>query len=338
MIEKITDGRKQSEDNQFEIRPQSYSNFVGQELIKENFRVYIAAALKRGEPLDHILISGPPGLGKTTFSMIIAREMKSNLKATTAPAIEKNGDMAAILSGIKRNDILFIDEIHRLKPTIEEMLYGAMEDFHLDISLGQGATGKMVRIKLPHFTLIGATTKAGALSQPLINRFGITGRFEFYTIGELVKIIAHNAGLLHIKLNPSGMNEIAKRSRGTPRILNRLLKRVRDYAEVRDVSVITKELVDYSLKKMNIDDLGLDRMDREILKSLIVNFKGGPVGLENLATTVGEDTSTIEEMYEPFLIQIGLLKRTSRGRVATEKAFKYINVDVEENLFNRPPH
>ncbi len=336
MIEKITDSQEQEEDKHLAIRPQDFSHFIGQDNIKENFQVYLTAAKKRKESLDHVLLSGPPGLGKTTFSMLIAKEMQANLKATTAPAIEKTGDMAAILSGIKKNDILFIDEIHRLKPVIEEVLYGAMEDFHLDISLGQGTTGKTVRIKLPTFTLIGATTKAGALSQPLISRFGITGRFEFYSPKELEKIIINNAKLLNITINPKGISEIAKRSRGTPRILNRLLKRIRDYAEVKNIKIIAEELVDYSLAKMSIDNLGLDKMDRDILRSLISNFNGGPVGIENLATTVGEDTATLEEMYEPFLIQIGLIKRTPRGRVATDKAFKYLNLpqNDEKNLFN----
>ncbi len=336
MIEKLTDGRELEEDKLIHFRPQSFSEFIGQAQVKENTETFIQAALNRREALDHVLLSGPPGLGKTTFSLIIAREMGANLRATTAPAIEKTGDIASLLSSIKENDILFIDEIHRLKPVVEEVLYGAMEDYHLDISLGQGSTGKTVRLKIPPFTLIGATTKAGSLSQPLISRFGIISRFNFYLDQELEEITFNNSKKLKIDLAEDAISEIAKRSRGTPRILNRLLKRIRDFADVKKKKFIDKELVDFALSKMSIDKLGLEKMDRDILSSLIDKFGGGPVGVDNLATTIGEDTGTIEEMYEPFLIQIGLIKRTARGRVATEKAFEYLKKKkpVESNLFD----
>ena len=329
---------EQDEDKSISIRPKDFGEFIGQELIKENMQVFVKAALNRKEMLDHVLLSGPPGLGKTTFSLIIAKETGANLKATSAPTIEKTGDMAALLSSLKENNILFIDEIHRLKPAIEEVLYSAMEDFSLDLNLGQGELAKTVKITLPPFTLIGATTKAGSLTQPLISRFGIIERFEFYNFQELQRIVKRNAHFYKIKIDNSGIEEIAKRSRGTPRVLNRLLKRVRDFAQVENRKIIDKEITIYALEKMNIDSLGLEEMDRNILKVIIQDFKGGPVGVDNLATSLSEDVATIEDVYEPYLIQKGFLKRTSRGRMVTVKAYEYLklpsNKAYEKSLFD----
>lgn len=341
MIDRISSLEENSDDRISEIRPKTFEEFLGQEGIKENTQIYIQAALQRNEVLDHILLSGPPGLGKTTFSMIIARSMGANLKATSAPVIEKTGDIAAILSSLKERDILFIDEIHRLKPVVEEMLYSAMEDGFLDLNLGQGNTAKTVKISLPPFTLVGATTKPGFLTQPLLSRFGILHRFDFYTQEDLRKIGSMNALKLNININDQAVAEIAKRSRGTPRILNRLLKRVRDFAEVKNKGVIDSRLVDYSLEQMDIDRWGLDDMDRRIITTLIEHFSGGPVGLENLAVSLGEDAQNIEDVYEPYLIQLGFIKRTSRGRLATSKAYQYLGredhrinaADSETGLF-----
>ncbi len=342
MIDRISSLEENSDDRISEIRPKTFEEFLGQESIKENTQVYIQAALQRNDVLDHILLSGPPGLGKTTFSMIIARSMGANLKATSAPVIEKTGDIAAILSSLKERDILFIDEIHRLKPVVEEMLYSAMEDGFLDLNLGQGNTAKTVKISLPPFTLVGATTKPGFLTQPLLSRFGILHRFDFYTQEDLRKIGSMNALKLNININDQAVAEIAKRSRGTPRILNRLLKRVRDFAEVKNKGVIDSRLVDYSLEQMDIDRWGLDDMDRRIITTLIEHFSGGPVGLENLAVSLGEDAQNIEDVYEPYLIQLGFIKRTSRGRLATSKAYQYLGredhrintTDSETSLFS----
>lgn len=327
MIERISRLEENDEDKRLLIRPKTFEEFLGQNTIKENMNVFMEAALKRNEVLDHILLSGPPGLGKTTFSMIISRSMQANLKATSAPVIEKTGDIAAILSSLKEKDILFIDEIHRLKPVVEEMLYSAMEDGSLDLNLGQGNTSKTVKISLPPFTLIGATTKPGSLTQPLISRFGILHRFDFYSFEELKKIGLQNSVKLGIQIDDDSIEEIAKRSRGTPRILNRLLKRVRDFSEVKNESKISKDTVCYSLDRMKIDNLGLDDMDRKILRIMVENFNGGPVGLENLATSLGEDALTIEDVYEPYLIQIGFIKRTARGRVVSEKTYAYLGLE-----------
>lgn len=323
MIERISNLHEQEEDRGNGIRPKNFAEFLGQEMIKRNMEVYIESALKRKDVLDHILLSGPPGLGKTTFSMIIAREMGANLKSTAAPVIEKTGDIAAILSTLKEGEILFIDEIHRLRPVVEEMLYSAMEDGFLDLNLGQGTTSKTVKITLPPFTLVGATTKPGSLTQPLLSRFGILHRFDFYDFKNLKKIGMNNASKLGITITDDAMEQVASRSRGTPRILNRLLKRVRDFAEVKDRRAVDLELVNFSLTSMQIDELGLDEMDRRIISALIENFGGGPVGVENLATSLGEDSLNLEDVYEPFLIQLGFIKRTPRGRMATSKAYAY---------------
>lgn len=339
MIKRIVDSQEKEEDRSVDLRPKHFSGFVGQKTMVENTLVYMTAAKKRKEPLDHMLLSGPPGLGKTTFSIIVAREMGSDVQSTTAPAIEKTGDMAAILSSLKEGEILFIDEIHRLKPIVEEMLYGAMEDNHLDINLGNSSQSRTVRIDLPPFTLIGATTKLGALTQPLLSRFGIVHRLNFYTHEDLEKIIKQNAKKLNIKISDEGKKELAKRSRGTPRLLNRLLKRVRDFAEVKGKNIIDKEMVDYALDRMKIDQLGLDEKDQRLLKVIIKNFSGGPVGIENLAASLNEDSGALEEVYEPYLIQIGFLKRTPRGRIAMPSAYRYLNIpynDDEQPLFDHP--
>ncbi|MFC1503882.1 Holliday junction branch migration DNA helicase RuvB [Spirochaetota bacterium] len=331
MKERISNPERQAQDHDHTLRPQSIAEFIGQELMKENTSVYIQAAKKRKDVLDHILLHGPPGLGKTTFAHIIANEMKTNIKITSAPVIEKTGDLASILTSLKEYEILFIDEIHRLKPVIEEILYPAMEDFSIDIMLGQGPTAKSVRIKLNRFTLIGATTKAGLLTQPLIGRFGIINRFDFYSKEELTKIIKRNVKLLNISVDESGIDEISKRSRGTPRVLNRIIRRIRDFAQVKNQDIIDRKIADYALGRMEIDGCGLDSMDRKILSVIIKNFQGGPVGLDNLAISVGEDTSTIEDVYEPYLIQSGFLKRTPRGRVATVAGYKHLGLKKDSN-------
>lgn len=321
-------------DERFSLRPERLENFTGQDRLVSNMKVFIQAAVKRGEPLDHTLLCGPPGLGKTTFAQIIAREMNANLRATSAPVIEKSGDMASILSSLKKGDIFFIDEIHRLKPVIEEVLYSAMEDFSLDIQLGQGMTAKTVKIAIPPFTLVGATTKPGALTRPLMSRFGIVNQFEFYELPHLRTIARVNAERLGILMDESGVEEIARRSRGTPRILNRILRRVRDFAEVGKAPRIDQAVADHALSQMHIDSLGLDAMDRKILQILIKNFGGGPVGVDNLATSLGEDRETIEDIYEPYLIQIGFLKRSPRGRLVTREAYKYLKIETNPSLFD----
>ncbi|BBM89198.1 Holliday junction ATP-dependent DNA helicase RuvB [Spirochaetota bacterium] len=341
MIDRIFQGEEDTEDKTFTLRPKTFSEFIGQTSVKDNMSVFIKAAKSRKEPLDHVLLSGPPGLGKTTFATIIAQEMNANLKTTSAPSIERSGDMASLLSSLKPRDILFIDEIHRLRPVIEEVLYPALEDFRLDINIGLKGQAKAVRIALPPFTLIGATTKAGSLTQPLISRFGITHRFDFYTHQELILITNRNTAMLEMNMDKAGVEELSKRSRGTPRILNRLLRRVRDFAQVQNQKIISPSLIDYALTKMNIDALGLDDMDRKILNIVINHFNGGPVGIENLATSLSEDTATIEDIYEPYLIQLGFIKRTRQGRVATSHAFKYLGIKAphpdnkqEQSLFD----
>ena len=326
MIERVAHSQKQREDNLLTLRPQTLADFIGQESLKANMHVFITAAKKRGDPIDHILISGPPGLGKTTFSQIIAREMGANLRATSAPAIERGGDLASLLSSLQSHEVLFIDEIHRLRPAIEEVLYPALEDFHLDLSLGVKGNSKSVRITLPPFTLIGATTKPGSLTQPLISRFGITNRFQLYTHTELTAIAKRNIALLNLTMTTDGISELSKRCRGTPRILNRLIRRIRDFAQVQNQATISSTLIDYALKQLSIDALGLDDMDRRLLTTLIRHFDGGPVGIENLATSLSEDPATLEDIYEPYLIQLGFLKRTRQGRMATPHAFSYIGV------------
>ncbi len=315
-------------DTEFSLRPKTLSEYVGQEKAKENLKVYIDAAKRRGEVLDHVLLYGPPGLGKTTLSQIIANEMGVNIRVTSGPAIEKQGDLAALLTNLGENDILFIDEIHRLQRSVEEILYPAMEDYSLDIIIGKGPSARSIRLPLNKFTLIGATTRAGQLSTPLRDRFGVISKLELYTNEELAEIVTRSAGLLEIEIDTEGAAEIASRSRGTPRIANRLLKRVRDFAQVRGNGVIDREIADYALGRLEIDRLGLDNIDRRMLETIIKFYDGGPVGLDTLAATVGEEAITLEDVYEPYLMQIGFLSRTPRGRCVTRLAYEHLGLPV----------
>lgn len=314
------------------LRPQTLNEYIGQTKVKENMKVYIEAAKKRKESLDHVLLYGPPGLGKTTLANIIANEMKSNIKITSGPAIEKPGDLASILTSLQENDVLFIDEIHRINKNVEEILYPALEDFSLDIIIGKGPTAKSIRLNLPKFTLIGATTKVGSLTTPLRDRFGIVERLELYSIEDLNTIVRRSASILNINIDNDASMEIAKRSRGTPRIANRLLKRVGDYAIVLADGNITLEIAKIALNKLDIDDIGLDATDKRLLKALIEQYQGRPVGVETLATTLGEEISTIEDVYEPYLIQIGFISRTSRGRIAMPEAYKHLGYSYQEHF------
>lgn len=309
------------------LRPQFLREYIGQNKVKENMKVYIEAAKKRGEPLDHVLLYGPPGLGKTTLANIIANEMHSNIKVTSGPAITKPGDMAALLTGLSENDILFIDEIHRINRNIEEILYPALEDYKLDIIIGKGPTAKSIRINLPKFTIVGATTKAGSLTTPLRDRFGIVERLELYSLEDLKTIIKRTAGILNVGIDKESIEEIARRSRGTPRIANRLVKRIRDYAIVVGDGKIDISIAKLGLDKLEIDSLGLDKIDRKILDVMINKYAGKPIGIETLATTVGEDIDTIEDVYEPYLIQIGFIARTPRGRVPLPDAYEHIGAE-----------
>lgn len=318
-------------DSENSLRPETLEEYIGQEKAKESLKISIEAAKLRGESLDHILLYGPPGLGKTTLSAIIANEMGVNLRITSGPAIEKQGDLAALLSNLQKGDVLFIDEIHRLNRNIEEILYPAMEDYALDIIIGSGPAARSIRIPLEHFTLIGATTRAGQLSAPLRDRFGVIHRLELYTDIELKKIVERSASILGIPTTPEGALEIARRSRGTPRIANRLLKRVRDWAQVRGEGIIDKETADKSLNMLEIDALGLDNTDRRMLLSIIKTFNGGPVGLETLAAVIGEESVTIEDVYEPYLMQIGFLARTPRGRCVTKAAYDHLGCTYNES-------
>ena len=306
------------------LRPQNLTEYIGQEKVKKNLRVFIEAAKMRGEALDHVLLYGPPGLGKTTLAGIIANEMDSNLKITSGPAIEKPGEIAAVLNGLSDGDVLFIDEIHRLNRQVEEVLYPAMEDFSIDIMIGKGASAKSIRLDLPHFTLVGATTRAGMLTAPLRDRFGVVNRLEFYTDEELKVIVERSAELLGVKIDEAGAMELGKRSRGTPRLANRLLKRVRDFAQVKGSGEIDKAISCYALEALNIDRYGLDQIDNKLLTTIIDKFNGGPVGLTTIATALGEDPGTLEEVYEPFLIKEGFIKRTPRGREVTELAYTHL--------------
>lgn len=313
------------EDNKLEgsLRPKYLDDYVGQEKVKNNLKIFIEAAKQRGEPLDHVLLYGPPGLGKTTLASIIANEMKVNLKITSGPAIEKPGELAAILNNLSENDVLFIDEIHRLNRQVEEVLYPAMEDFAIDIMIGKGAAARSIRLDLPHFTLVGATTRAGMLTAPLRDRFGVVNRLEFYTTEELTDIIERSAYVLGVDIDSSGAGEIAKRSRGTPRLANRLLKRVRDFAEVEYQGNITYDIARNALNRLEVDTYGLDETDRQLLLTMIEKFDGKPVGLDTLAAAIGEDSGTIEDVYEPYLIKNGFINRTPRGRVVTDLCYRH---------------
>lgn len=324
---RIVTMQEREEDNwQFSLRPRYLKEYIGQTQAKENLHIFIEAAKLRGDTLDHVLLYGPPGLGKTTLAGIVANELGVNFRVTSGPAIERAGDLAALLSNLQPGDVLFIDEIHRLSRSVEEVLYSAMEDYALDIIIGKGPSARSVRIELPKFTLIGATTRAGSLAAPLRDRFGVISRLEYYKQNELEFIVSRSADILDIHMDPEGASEIARRSRGTPRIANRLLKRVRDVAQVLGDGVITKEIADQALQRLDIDKLGLDRIDRRILSTIIEKFDGGPVGVDTIAASVSEERESVEDVYEPYLMQLGLLARTNRGRIVTPAAYDHLGI------------
>ena len=324
----VTTSLTRDDEGEGSLRPKTLSEYIGQEKAKGNLSIFIQAAKMRGEPLDHVLLHGPPGLGKTTLSGIIANEMGVNIRITSGPAIEKPGDLAALLTNLQENDILFVDEIHRLNRSVEEILYPAMEDYAIDIIIGKGPSANSIRLDLPKFTLIGATTRAGQLSAPLRDRFGVTLRLELYTPEELARIVTRSAGILDVPIEQEGALEIARRSRGTPRIANRMLRRVRDFAQVTAGGVVTRNVADKALQALEIDELGLDNVDRRMLASIISNYGGGPVGLDTLAATINEESVTLEDVYEPYLMQLGFLTRTPRGRCVTPKAYRHLGLPV----------